>query len=219
MLCNVTACMFDPLPPESSGWPLSAPERAERLAASIQQLQSLSSEYGISALEIFDLSDPNFNAECYRGAVRNADVYYSDIGNTWALLHYLRLRGQEELIERVQSGELLYVGNSAGGIVAGKSVETALWKNWDDMWSWQQGLPQAERTDWKAPRARKGLDILGGVSFFPHHASRWIPVARERGALMDHEVCLCANGHGVVVDAGSARLVSPEGCLPHMAMF
>lgn len=194
-------------------------ERTERLAASIQQLQGLSSDYGISSLEIFDLSDPKFNAECYRDALRNADVYYCDIGNTWALLHYLRYHGQDELVKRVKSGELMYVGNSAGGIVAGKSAETALWKNWDEMWSWQQGLPESDRTDWTAARATDGLDIVGGISFFPHHQTKWIPVARERGARMDHEVCLCANGHGVVVECGSARLVSPDGFSPHMAMF
>ena len=30
------------------------------------------------------------------------------------------------------SSGCLYVGASAGAIVAGKSIETALWKGWDD---------------------------------------------------------------------------------------
>lgn len=171
-------------------------------------------DYGIQHMDVFDLSAPDFDEGLYADAVKSADVYYADVGNTWALLHWLKARGAmtqaDGVMERTKRGEMLYVGNSAGGICGGRSVETATWKNWDDMWEWQKLLPADARTDWTDPSCRTAMDLAGGVSFFPHYDSSWAKVCEERRMELDHDVVLCANGDGLVVINGSSRLASAD---------
>jgi hypothetical protein len=217
---DMTGLMFDIPRGERA---LTRAEQAERFEMGAKQAAMLSAEYGeFLSCDIFNLAAPDFDSATYAHAVRRADVYYCDVGNTWALLHFLRLRGAlddpDGVARRVRRGELLYVGNSAGGICAGRSVETATWKNWDDQWTWQQDLPEELRSDWSDPAACRALDVVGGVSFFPHYEAKYMRLCSEQSRKLDHKVICCANGHGVVVEDGLARLVSPEGLPPHMPM-
>lgn len=197
-------------------------ELEERRKAAAIHANHFAQDYGIIFMEVFDLSAPEFNSAHYAEAVSNADVYYADIGNTWALLHWLKARGNVKsangVVERVKRGEMLYIGNSAGAICGGKSAETATWKNWDDMWGWQKHLSGHARTNWHNPKSRLALDIAGGISFFPHYDSTWIQVCEKRKLELDHEAIVCANGHGVVIVGGVSRLISPEGYAAHMPL-
>jgi len=179
-------------------------------------------DYGIQHMDVFDLSAPDFNWGLYADAVKGADVYYAETGNTWALLFWLKARGgmtlADGVMERTKRGEMLYVGNSAGGICGGKSVETATWKNWDDMWEWQKLLPENLRTNWNDPFSRTAMDLAGGLSFFPHYDSTWAKVCEERRMELDHDVVCCANGSGLVVINGSGRLVSPDSDASHVPL-
>jgi len=194
----------------------------KRRSAGVNQAWAFAKDYGINLMDVFDLSAPEFDEGHYAEAVRKADVYYADIGNTWAALHWLKARGAVNpisgLAERVKRGELLYVGSSAGSICGGKTAETATWKNWDDMWEWQKLLPEHSRTDWNVPGSRSGLDIAGGISLFPHYEMKWAEVCETRQTELDHDVVCCADGHGCVIVDGKHRLVSPEGCPPHVPL-
>jgi hypothetical protein len=54
-------------------------------------------------------------------------------GNTFWLLHHLEQSGFRQLIRQlVMEQGVLYVGKSAGAIVTGQTIATALWKGWDD---------------------------------------------------------------------------------------
>lgn len=61
----------------------------------------------------------------------------------------------------------IYCGVSAGSILAGASMQTACWKEWDDP-SVVPDKPTYE--DWTQIR---GLDATGGVSWFPHMTEEW----------------------------------------------
>jgi len=200
----------------------SVQEHSEFFARAARYAAQLALEFQFETCDVFDLSVTSFNTAKYQAAVKKADVYYCDVGNTWALLYYLRERGAatdaDGVAARVKRGELLYVGNSAGGIVAGRSVDPAKWKNWDDQWGWQNALPASARVDWNYPEACRGLDIAGGASFFPHYEVKYMKVCQERSQELDHQVVCCANGHGVVIEGGVTRLVSPEGVPPHIPM-
>jgi peptidase E len=68
----------------------------------------------------------------------------------------------------------LYIGKSAGAIVAGKYVETATWKGWDD----PSVVPGKESYDkWKGVL---GMDIVGGASIFPHMSDEWVETVQEK---------------------------------------
>jgi hypothetical protein len=70
--------------------------------------------------------------ERVEGSLRSASCVWVTGGNTFFLWHHMRMSGAAALIaDRVGDG-CLYVGQSAGAIVAGYSIETAFWKGWDD---------------------------------------------------------------------------------------
>lgn len=217
---DMTGWVFDASRDGSSS---ASSERHERLAAGAKHAAQFAADYGFGSCDLVDLSAPEFDAAAYAAAVQAADVYYCDVGNTWALLHYLRLRGAmnsfEGVAARTKRGDLLYAGSSAGGIVAGRSAATALWKNWDDQWGWQEKLPAEARSNWSDPATMQALDITGGVSFFPHYEPKWMQVCAEQSKQLDHQVVCCANGHGVVIEAGVPRLVSPAGVPPYVPLF
>lgn len=196
-------------------------EQFERLAIAEQQAAQLSAEFGgFASCDVFDLSSPDFDAAAYAVAVKRAEVYYCDVGNTWALLHFLQARGAlrspDGVAARARRGDILYVGNSAGGICGGRTAATATWKNWDDQWGWQTGLPNEVRSNWDEPHRCMALDVAGGASFFPHYEEKWVQLCEDRSKQMDHQVLCCADGHGFVIESGVARRVSPDGVPAHV---
>ncbi|CAM9270341.1 unnamed protein product [Phaeothamnion confervicola] len=95
-------------------------------------------------------------------ALYGAHSIYVDGGNTFYLQHFIRRTGFAAAIdELVRRRGAVYIGVSAGAIVAGRSASTALWKGWDD--------PAVVDDDWTAAEALDGLDLAGGRSFFPHY--------------------------------------------------
>ncbi len=77
----------------------------------------------------------------------------------------------------------LYIGKSAGAIVAGKYVETATWKGWDD----PSVVPGKETyKDWiYDPNSTSGwnslgLNAVGGASLFPHMNDDWLDLVEEK---------------------------------------
>jgi len=107
-------------------------------------------------------------------------VVYLEGGNTFWLHHCMEkgnegwmqlvkdacsCQGNEEVIESHRPA--LYIGKSAGAIVAGKNIETATWKGWDD----PSVVPGKESYEnWKGDI---GLNVAGGASFFPHMSDDW----------------------------------------------
>jgi len=75
--------------------------------------------------------------------VNDADVIYVAGGNTYALQHFLQGEADmQPLTAAIMASQAVYVGSSAGAIVAAESAEAANWKNLDcsgdDIWGWQQ---------------------------------------------------------------------------------
>jgi peptidase E len=101
----------------------------------------------------------------------DAACVYLEQGNTYYLLYQLRRTGLDQaIVERFFPRGGLLVGASAGSIVAGHTIRTCEWKNWDD---------PGHGTWWdcrKLPTALQGLDLLDGSvgrSVFPHHSPQW----------------------------------------------
>ena len=113
-------------------------------------------------------------------------VVYLEGGNTF-WLHHCMTKGDEPWMQLLKDtcassyrvGEearrpALYIGKSAGAIVAGKCVETATWKGWDD----PSVVPGKETyEDWKG---EIGLNFAGGASFFPHMSDNWNSLIDEK---------------------------------------
>ena len=141
-------------------------------------------------------------------------------GNTFYLLHHMRRSGLDELVRRrVLEQGALYVGCSAGSIVAGRSISTAFWKGWDD----PAVVPSA---DWSEPQAIQALGLVS-VSLFPHYEPvKHEALVRQRRLDLGHDVvCLSEAGGGYLVappaspGAAAARRSEP-GCLErHAPMY
>ena len=109
-------------------------------------------------VDVFDgsLADATWPVESAMSAIETADFFVVDGGNTfwlWACL--------EPYADAVRRSKATYVGVSAGAIVYGRHLSTALWKGWDD-----PGVVEPPR-DWTQVR---GLDMALAKSFFPHHS-------------------------------------------------
>lgn len=103
----------------------------------------------------------------------DAACIYLEQGNTYYLLYQVRrTKLDQSILKRVgDSGDgALLVGASAGSIVAGQTVKTCEWKNWDD---------PGHGTWWDVralPTGLDGLDLMDGSvgrSLFPHHSAQW----------------------------------------------
>jgi len=117
-------------------------------------------------------------------------------GNTFFLLQHMRSSGLDRLIRGRLAAGALYVGCSAGAIVAGRSAATAMWKGWDDP-------AAATETDWSDPASLQGLGLAAEHSFFPHYDPQWAELVRSRLVELDHSlVCL--------EDLGEAFVSPPE---------
>lgn len=116
----------------------------------------------------------------------NPHVVYIEGGNTFWLYHCMD-KSEEKYMELIKNAcciqhddedsskfPSIYIGKSAGAIVAGKYVETATWKGWDD----PSVVPEKETYDkWIGNLA---LDMVGGASIFPHMSDDWISLVAEK---------------------------------------
>jgi hypothetical protein len=120
-------------------------------------------------------------------------LLYVEGGNTF-WLHHCMTKGhwKDFLLHTTALQKCVYVGTSAGAILAGAHVETATWKRWDDP-SVVPGMSSYD--DWVAA---EGLDVAGGASFFPHMSSEWDDLVESKRmgkvyCLADSDVC-CIDG-------------------------
>mmetsp|Transcript_12485 Transcript_12485/g.23429 ORF Transcript_12485/g.23429 Transcript_12485/m.23429 type:complete len:445 (+) Transcript_12485:357-1691(+) len=132
-------------------------------------------------------------------------LIYIEGGNTF-WLHHCMVKGEKDWMELVKNAccshsinndnttqqsqrrPALYIGKSAGAIVAGKYVETATWKGWDD----PSVIPGKETYDkWKGVL---GMDMIGGASIFPHMSEEWVETVQEKtvsGMLSSNSKVFC----------------------------
>ena len=68
------------------------------------------------------------NPEEVSKALADVDVVYAECGNTFFLQFHMQRSGFAERIQPLVAAGVVYVGSSAGSIVAGPTAGIALWK-------------------------------------------------------------------------------------------
>ena len=118
-----------------------------------------------------------------------------DGGNTF----WLR-RCMEDWLDAFRRSSAVYVGVSAGAICAGKHVDTALWKGWDD-----PGIVE-DIDDWGGVL---GLDLADGASVFPHASAEYDGLVAEKTEARHEPLLKLDEGAAYVVgsDGGPGRFV------------
>lgn len=156
---------------------------------------------GIDALghTVRDLSARTMTPAEFSAALDELDALYVAGGSTFALLDALRTAGVKEIIaDRVRAG-LLYIGASAGSIVAGPSIEPA---------SLMDDPGDAPELD-----DYRGLQLIPDV-VIPHADGQLAPYPPELiqrtleryGA--DHRLIPLRDDQALLVDADGSRVVT-----------
>ncbi len=113
-------------------------------------------------------------------------LVYVQGGNTFWLHHCMETGDwQQDLINACCTTSIdenvfsaVYCGVSAGAILAGESMQTACWKEWDD----PSVVPNKESyRDWNDT---KGLDATGKVSWFPHMTEEWQEMTNKKTKIL-----------------------------------
>ncbi len=136
---------------------------------------------GFNNIELINMQNPVDTS-----TLDNFDVIYVCGGNTFSILEKLRETGLDKFIpEQVKNGSI-YVGVSAGSILAGPSIETAGWGSEGD-------------------ENEVGLQDLTGfnltnISIYPHFTVEQKDDVEEIRKKADYEVIEVMDGQAVFVD-------------------
>eukprot|EP00440_Ansanella_granifera_P076688 gb/GFBE01083214.1/.p1 GENE.gb/GFBE01083214.1/~~gb/GFBE01083214.1/.p1 ORF type:complete len:261 (+),score=57.58 gb/GFBE01083214.1/:1-783(+) len=205
--------MLGDMPEQQTVWYLpTAPLRDGMCSSFVEsQVQGLKREFGLGRVEVIDVEHVQGIAlEKQVERLGRIGVIWAEMGNTYALRHHLRESGGDKLVRAAMDAGAIYVGSSAGSIVAGRTVQMAFWKDWDDR--------TAEGTimvNWQDQDLARGLDLCGGRSFFPHAngpyaSSMWQDAQARKHGHTDHEVVKLADGEGFIIDRDKACHVASD---------
>jgi Peptidase family S51 len=131
-------------------------------------------------------------------------LLYVQGGNTFWLHHCMDKGGWGHDVRRLLwDGATYYCGSSAGAILAGRQMEVATWKEWDDCGV----VPGREQyRDWDAVG---GLGMVGPHSYFPHMTDDWQPLVDRKRMDDDRNNCVvCLRDQDVCLVDGSARALT-----------
>ncbi len=88
----------------------------------------------IAQLGIIDINEVDIEKETQQslaGKLKDADIIFVEGGNTFYLMKYARASGFGELVKEFLERGGIYVGVSAGSMIAGPNIEAANWKHAD----------------------------------------------------------------------------------------
>lgn len=146
---------------------------------------------------ILELDDPQLTQQQIADIISQASVIYIDGGNTFYLQKYLIRCQFWNLVKSYLPSSCIYIGQSAGGIVLGRSIETSYWKGWDD--------PSCAGDDivWNKDTLI-GANLIGDTSFFMHYdsSSHDDMLSRHRTTL-DHKLELISDDIALVYTTNS----------------
>ena len=173
--------------------------RNRRWTTAVKNARAIEKQLGIE-IECVDCARDSDEIE---RPLATAECIWVTGGNTFFLWHHMQRRGVDELVRRrVLDDGILYVGQSAGSIVAGATARTALWKGWDD--------PKAggalDDVEWTDDELRC-MSLAPRRAFFPHYDSQWAELVDERRGELGKAVevmCLTDDGEHVYVSGEEA---------------
>eukprot|EP00322_Chrysochromulina_rotalis_P015427 CAMPEP_0115852808 /NCGR_PEP_ID=MMETSP0287-20121206/13184_1 /TAXON_ID=412157 /ORGANISM="Chrysochromulina rotalis, Strain UIO044" /LENGTH=223 /DNA_ID=CAMNT_0003306875 /DNA_START=41 /DNA_END=712 /DNA_ORIENTATION=- len=209
VLRDALRSLIGPQPEQATCWYIpTAPIHDGMADLPVQQVPAIRQEFRLK--QVLSLDPERVTGELLRTQVSELAprIIWAEMGNTYALIHHLRKSGGDTLVKELVSAGTVFYGASAGAIIAGKTIQMALWKDWDD----KTVSGQVDGSIWKETETSRGLDLAGGLSIFPHANGQyanpaWQQAQAEKWGHTDHDVVKLADGEALVVDdAGVRRL-------------
>lgn len=136
------------------------------------------------------------------GAWKPHLIYVQGGNSFW--LHRCTEKGEQRsyhdaISSLASSGQCLYVGQSAGAILAGARMATACWKGWDD----PRVVP--ERHTYEEWKDVAGLSLVGRYSFFPHMDDTWEGTVEEKQKADEIDQLITISDDEVYIVDGESR--------------
>jgi peptidase E len=152
-------------------------------------------------LEVSALVDADESSSA-RSLLKDVAAVYIEQGNTYYVTYQVRRSGLDGAILDLVNRGGLYAGASAGAILAGATIRTCEWKNWDD---------PGHGTSWDLRATKHGLDGLGmmdgGASLFPHAGPEWVGRVEEMKVRHTETVVILDEVHCWVQDEDGGALL------------
>ena len=179
--------VYDPTSPRSKG----EQRRRARYDAK-QKMSFIAISLGISHTTLLELDAATCTRSFLQDKLGKAKVIYVDGGNTFYLQKHILSTDFWSVAKDSMGKGSLYMGSSAGAIVAGRSIKTAYWKGWDDP-------AAATEIEWNEDTLMGSG--LSPFSVFPHYEpSAHDGLIDERRQELEHPVVAIANHQALVVD-------------------
>lgn len=132
-------------------------------------------DMGVTTIDDIDLKEIQ-NEDLY-DTLKQYDVVWVNGGNTFFLLYWVQLSGFDMVMERLLDEGTVYVGLSAGTVLACPTIEVAGWKGVDD--------PQVVNLD-----TYKSLHLVD-YYIFVHYQEKWKAIVEEHRNKLDRKlICL-----------------------------
>ena len=177
---------------KQSSRPIGEQRRRARYDAK-QKAALLSNAFGTKEVTLLELDAVGITEELVATKVATADIVYVDGGNTFYLQRHIIQSHFWQALERSQFHARggLYMGASAGAIVAGKSIRTAYWKGWDD--------PAVAGTDFEwTNEALQGRGLSEYSLFMHYQETQHATLVEEKKIELDHPVHVIADDVALV---------------------
>ena len=179
--------VYDPTSPRSKG----EQRRRARYDAK-QKMSFIATSLGISQATLLELDAAGCTRSSLQDKLGKAKLIYVDGGNTFYLQKHIIATEFWSVAKESLGRGSLYMGSSAGAIVAGSSIKTAFWKGWDDP-------AAATEIEWNEDTLMGAR--LSAFSVFPHYEpSAHDELIKTRQEELDHPVVAIGNHQAVVVD-------------------
>jgi peptidase E len=157
------------------------------------QARYVAQQLSVPDVKVLELVDLNENGALH--ALDNACCVYIEMGNTYFVTYHVRRTGLDQAIEKLLANGGLYAGASAGAILAGHTIRTCEWKNWDD---------PGHGTEWdlrNTPWKLEGLHLLkNDASVFVHYNDEWERRVKEMQPKHKEPVIIMDEYHAYVQD-------------------
>jgi peptidase E len=186
-----------------SSRPIGEQRRRARYDAK-QKAQLLAQAFNSEAFSLLELDAAQLKEDDIKKKIESASIVYVDGGNTFYLQRHALTSGFWDHMAPFFHRGGLYIGASAGAIVAGKSIRTAYWKGWDDP------LVAGEDFEWNDGTLSGAA--LRHYSVFPHYCTDQHAdlVAQKRGELY-HDTQVIPDDVALVHHRGESFVFYSDG--------
>lgn len=139
---------------------------------------------GVNQILEVDISKTKGNR--LKNQLKDCHALWINGGNTFFLLEQVRKSGLQKYLNTLLENNCLYVGVSAGSIVAGQTITTATWEGYDD----QSVVNLKDLTGLKLVRAE----------IFTHYSPQWTNVVSQNQDTLDHPLITLTDQQALVVE-------------------